>query len=373
MHSHSLSLAKTSTNGEVFARQIAFCAAFILPLGKFLEAPSLLSLYAKGDILFPAILHFLVQSLLLVGMLYAASQSEKSILERLVEKLGKGAVAIFILYAAYFIFAAILPLLDLEKFVYAAFFDTAPTTFAFGAFFFLSAFVCTKGLKAFGRCADLCLFLFLVPFLALIGMALFETDLTRLLPFFGTPLSGNTQAFFKSTPHFADAALLLPLIATYKYKEGDGMKIISGYWAGALMTMLFFAVFFGVYSSLAPREHYAFSKIAQYFSALDVIGRIDLIFVYLLSAVLLFYTCLPLLYATDLTARVFQTERKTWISAFFNLSLFFLLLFANRYYDSFYRIISGSLPPIFWFVAYLLPLFCLFLPKNNIKKENAHV
>ena len=369
-------LAKTQNNGEVYARQIAFCAAFILPLGKFLETPALLSQYAKGDILFPALLHFLIQSLLLLGLLYAASQSEKSILERLAEKFGKWVILPFGLYAAYFIFAALLPLFDLEKFVYAAFFNTAPTTFSFGAFFFLSAFVCAKGIKSFGRCADLCLFLFLLPFLALLVMAFFETDLTRLLPFFGTPLQSNLQAFRKSTPHFADAALLLPLIATYKYKEGDGAKIMTGYWSGAVMTLLFFAVFFGIYSSVAPREHYAFSKIAQYFPALDIIGRIDLLFVYLLSVVLLFYTSLPLLYATDLTARIFGGKRKVWFSAILNVGLFFLLLFGNRHYNTFYAIISGALVPIFWFIAYMLPLFCLLLPQNTTpkrpRKENTH-
>ncbi len=364
----------TNKNQSVYARQIAFCAAFILPVGKFLETPALLAAYAKGDILFPAILQFLVQALVLLGVLFAASRSEKSLLERLQERLGRGMIVLYVLYGLYFILYALLPLLDLEKFVYAAFFDTAPTTFSFGVFFLLLAFVCTKGLKAFGRCADLCLFLFLIPFLALVGMACFETDLTRLLPFFGTDLSGISQAFRRSTPHFSDVALLLPLVVNLQYKEGDGVKITLGYFAGALMTLLFFTVFFGIFSSLAPREHYAFLKLAQYFPALDVIGRVDLIFVYLLSTVLLFYTCLPLLYATEFSARIFKTERKTLFSAILSVGLFIAILLCNRYYNSFYRFISGKLYPVFWFVAYLLPLFLLFLPKKEerVKEENAY-
>lgn len=352
-------------NGEVYARQIAFCAAFILPMGKFLETPSLLAQYARGDILLPALAHFFVQSLLLLGILYAASCSEKTLLERLQSKLGKGVIGVYILFILYYLFAAVLPLLDLEKFVYAAFFDTAPTTFSFGTFFLLAAFICAKGFKSFGRCADLCLFLFLLPFLALIGMSLFESDLTRLLPFFGTEFSGLAQGFVRTTPHFADAVLLLPLIANYRYKKGDGVKIMSGYWAGAGMTLLLFAVFFGVFSTLAPREHYAFSKIAQYFSALDVVGRIDLIFVYLLSVVLLFYTCLPLLYATDLTARLFNVKRKSFFAAGIALGGVLFVLFMNKHYNAIYNAIGGKLTPVFWFVAYLLPLFCLFLTKSK--------
>ena len=102
-----------------------------------------------------------------------------------------------------------------------------------------------------------------------------------------------------TTPHFSDVILLLPLFLHYKPKKGDKAKIMTGYGIGAGFTLLFLAVFFGIYSSIAQREHYAFSKIAQYFPALSVLGRVDLIFIYLLSVVLLFYTCLPLQYTTD--------------------------------------------------------------------------
>ncbi len=365
----SLSLPK---NGEIYPRQIAFCAAFILPLGKFLEVPSLLAKHAKGDILLPALLHFLLQTLLLVGVLYACSRSKKSLLERLQEKLGKGILAVYILYAAYFLFAALIPLLDLEKYVYAAYFDTSPTTFSFGVFFVLLAFLCAKGIKAVGRFADLCLFLFLLPFLALLGMAFFETDLSRLLPFFGTEVSGVAAAFTRSTPQFSDVALLLPLLANVKFEEGDGVKISVGYMVGALVSLLFFAVFFGIFSSLAPREHYAFLKIAQYFPALDVIGRLDLIFIYLLSVVLLFYTALPLIYAVELVALSVGTGRKALYAALVSLALFILLLFINRYYNAFYSAISGRLFPVFWAVADLLPLLCLFLPSTTKENKNAH-
>ena len=361
----------TKRNGQIYARQIAFCAAFILPMGKFLETPSLLASSARDDVLIPALLHFLSQTLVLLGILYASSKSKRTLLERLHDGLGKGAVFVYVLFALFYLFVAILPLLDLEKFVYAAFFDTAPTTFSFAFFFFLLAFVCAKGLKSFGRCADLCLFLFLLPFFALIAMSFFEADLSRLLPFFGTDFQGSVQAFSKSTPHFCDALLLLPLIANHKYQEGDGVKILTGYWVGSLICLLFFAVFFGVFSSLAPREHYAFLKIAQYFPALDVVGRIDLIFVYLLSVVLLFYTCLPILYTTELTTRALGLKQKAFPSALLSLALFIFVLFMNRFYNSFYAIIGGKLIPIFWFISYLLPLFCFLLPVK--KEEEAHV
>ena len=362
MQSSFISTPKTS---EVYARQIAFCAAFILPMGKLLEAPSLLASFAKGDILLPAILQFLMQTLALLGVLYAASRSEKSLWERIQQRMGKGVVFFYLFFALYYLFFAVLPLLDFEKFVYAAFFDTAPTTFSFGFFFILLAFVCSKGVKSFSRCADLCLFLFLLPFFALIIMACFETDLTKLLPFFGTPFKSISQAVVRTVPHFSDVLLLFPLIAKLPYKKGDGAKITLGYGAGALMTLLFLAVFFGIFSSVAPREHYAFSKIAQYFSALKVLGRVDLIFIYLLSIVLLFYTCLPLLYTTECVASIFSLKTKTFPAVILSFLLFLFTLFMNKYYNNFYNIISGTLSPIFLFISYLVPVFCLLLPTKG--------
>ena len=280
-------------NDTIVGRQIAFVAAFLLPAAKLLEAPSLLAKYADGDLLLPALLHFILQAGILYALLFTASRSEKTLFERLQAWLGKGAIVFYILYAVYFLFAAIIPLFDLEKFIYAAFFDTSPTVFSFTFFFVLSAYVCAKGIKALGRAADLCLFLFLLPFLALIGMSLVETDFTHLLPLFGNKFGDTMSAFTYTTPHFSDAVLLLPLIGNQRYKKGDTTKIMIGYGAGAASTLLFLAVFFGIYSSIAPREHYAFSRIAQYFPALSVIGRVDLLFVYLLTVVLLFFTCYP--------------------------------------------------------------------------------
>lgn len=359
----------TPREESVRARQIAFAAAFLLPAGKLLEVPSLLAKHAGGDLLFPALLHFLIQTLVLLGVLFAASRSERTILERLKESLGKGIYVVYGLYAAYFLFAAALPLLDMEKYVYAAFFDTAPTTFSFAVFFFFSAYLCAKGLRSVGRSADLCIFLFLFPFFALLVMSIPATDFSALMPLFGTSFSRSAKAFSVTAPQFSDAVLLLPLIANLRYQKNDGIKITVGYASGAAFSLLFFAFFFGVFSSIAPREHYAFSKIAQYFPALSVVGRIDLIFIYLLTVVLLFYTCLPLQYTTDCISRLLGTQRKTWISALLNFFLLLAVLFTNRFYDSFYRWISEKLPAVFWIFGVILPLLLLLLPAHRVKRR----
>ena len=359
----------------LYSRQIAFIAAFLLPMAKFLETPSLLAKYASDDLLLPVLAHFLLQGSLIALFLYVASKSKRTLLERVQGVLGKGIVLVYAFFATYYLFYSILPLLDLEKYVYASFFDTAPTVFAFAAFFILSAFICTKGFRAIGRSADLCLFLFVLPFFALIFMSLWETDFSQLLPFFNTPIPSTRKAFAYSSPHFSDALLLLPLIAIKPYEQGDAKKILTGYAVGATFVLIFLAVFFGIFASISPREHYAFSKIAQYFPPLTVIGRIDLIFVYLLSVVLFFYTCLPLQYTTQLYAKTFSLRSKPLVSTLLNLGLFLFTLFCNKYYNGFYNAIAKTLYPIFWLVN-LSTLLLLLLPKfeskQTAKKEKSY-
>ena len=359
----------TAKNECIYGRQIAFVASFLLPASKLLEVPSILAKYAAGDLLLPALLHFLLQFLVLGVILYAVCRSEIPLIQRLQNALGKFLPFFYIAYALYYVFAAILPLFDLEKYIYAAFFDTEPTVFSFGFFFILSAFVCTKGIKAVGRCADICLFLFPVSFFALLAMSLSETDFSNLLPLFGSEFGNTMSAFIRSAPHFSDVVLLLPLFCVYKPQKADAPKILLGYAFGAICTLALLGVFFGTYSSLAPREHYAFSKIAQYFPALNVLGRIDLLFVYLLSIVLLFFTCLPLQYTTHLLSAFSpRANCKIWLAFILNFSLFLLLLFGNKYYNTIYQWISGYLPAVFFFIADMVPLFLIFLP--TYQEEN---
>ena len=362
-----LNVALPPQNDGIVGRQIAFFAAFLLPVYKLLELPSILARFLQGDLLLPALLNFLLQGGLIVAFVYAASRSEKPLFRRLEEKMGNWASLFYALYAAYFLLTAVLPLLDLEKFVYAAFYDTAPTLFAFAFFFLLSAFLCTKGVKCIGRSADLCFFLFPLPLLILIIMSLKEADFSNLLPFFEKDFGHTMSAFTYTAPHFSDAIFLLPLIGNLHYKKRDGIKIVAGYSAGAFATILFLGVFYGVFSTIAPREHYAFIKIAQYFPALAVIGRVDLLLVYILCVVLFFFVCTPLQYTVGLLSRPFGTSRKTLLSAIVNFAAFLFVLFCNRFYNSIYAVVSGLLAPVFW-LFWLLPILLLFLADKGTSK-----
>ena len=365
-----VSLLKPPQNTHIYGRQIALFAAFVLPIYKMLELPSLLSQFAGGDLLFPALLQFLSQFAVLFGVLYTVSRSEKPLFVRLEERLGKGVYAFYTVYALFFLFVAVLPLLDLEKFVYAVFYDTSPTSFAFVFFFFLSAFLCMRGVKTLGRFGDLSLFLFVLPFTVLMIMSIFQADVTSLLPLFERKFGDTMYAIKYTAPHFSDVALLLPLIGNMSYQKGDAKKISIGYGVGAFCSLLFLIIFYGLFSSVAPRVHYAFAKIAQYFPPLAIVGRIDLIFVYLLCVVLFVYTATPLQYASNFSARILPFKHKTLISLVINVGAFFFVLFCNKYYNSIYRFFGQYGFVFYTLFGNLLPsCLALFFLGGN-KKQN---
>jgi hypothetical protein len=362
-------------NFQINCRQLCFFCAFFIPLGKILEAPRIFAQYAAGDLLLPAFLQFFLQGIAFTLLLFAAAKVKKPILDALGDRIGETGMKIFyFLCCAFFIFSSLLPLLDLDKFCYAAFFDTSPTVFSFTPFFLLSAFLCMKSLKAYGRLFDLSLLLFIPSFLALIIFSIKACDFSNLLPLFEKPFSASLQAIRHTFCFFYDSALFLFLLNGYTYQKGDGKKIGAAFGVGAVFSLLFFALFFGVFGAMAGSEHYAFIKISQFFPSLKTTGRIDLLFCYLLTILLLFYTCLPLQLALHSFTRAICTKKTLLPTIVLNGGLFVFVLFCNNYYNSLYEWISVRLAPIFWVFSYLLPLLILLLVfwKKN-KKDGGRV
>lgn len=351
------------------ARQIALFCAFVLPAYKLVELPSLLADFAKGGLLLPALLQFLLQFAVLVAVLCVVCSGEGTLLSRLEKRLGKGLLVVYALYTLFFLLFSLLPILDLEKFTYAVFFDTAPTTFAFGAFFLLCAFIGCQSLKTVGRFGDVALFLFPASLVALGIMAFPACDLSALLPVTGVGGQTLLHSIKYTALPFSDVALLLPLLAVVDYQKGDAKKICIGYGVGAFLTLFFLAVFYGIFSTTAWREHYAFTKIAQYFPALKVLGRLDLLFIYLICSVLFFYACLPVLYSVRCVKSIFPKCSSALLSGGISLGLFLFTLFCNKYYDGIYGFFGNTLYPIFWVFGILLPLILLFF-KGGKQREN---
>ena len=122
---HAIQQDKPAING----RQLCFFAAFLIPVSKFLSAPAALAFFAKGDLLVPALTHYLLQAAILAVILFLASRTDKSFFDLLSDTFGVlTARIVYILYSLYFIFFMLLPILNVERFVYSAFSIRRPTS-----------------------------------------------------------------------------------------------------------------------------------------------------------------------------------------------------------------------------------------------------
>ena len=354
----------------VNTRQICCLVAFVLPVYKLLETPSLLSQNAFGDLIVPAFLLFLGQFIGVFALVWITEKTGKGVYTLIKEKLGVGvAKTFYLLLAVYFLFSSALPLLDLEKYTHAVFYDTAPSRFTFAPFFLFSGYVCLKNLRALGRMAELCAPVFIVAFVTLIAISVGESDLQAVLPWFEFPFPKIAVAVKNTTVHFSDALLLLPLLENSDYKQGDWKKISGSYWLGAIFSMIFFAVFYGIYTTLAPSEHYAFSKIAQYFPALKTVGRVDLLLTYLLTVILSLVATLPALFCCFCVKSVFGKKVGTVVAVAVNLALFLFTLYCNKYYTAFYSFFQDKLWWIFPVFNLVIPLLCLGLTVGKSRKK----
>lgn len=355
---------------DVSAKQLCFFLAFLLPVSKLSEAPALLAYYAKDDLLLPAILHFILQAAMLCGVVWLSSKTKTSLFDLLEEKGGKFlAKTVYFLLAAYYVFFSVLPLLGLERFVYTAFFDSEPGLSAFAPFFFLAAYVATKNLQSFGRICEITMPLFLLAFTGLLFLSVGEADFSALMPLFSAPPHSIGLGALRSCSHFSDTALLLPFLGYYRYKKGDGKKLVGAYSFGAICVLFFLAVFYGVFGPTAALQPFAFGKIAGYFSGLTVIGRIDLLLVYLTTALLLFYHCLPIALAVHCFCRAANVQNKIFPSAICCLSLLLLTVFFNRLYGEVYSFVAAYAVWIFPLFAYGAPLGVLLLVAMQERKK----
>jgi hypothetical protein len=350
---------------KISTRQLCFFFAFLIPVSKLLETPSLLSYYAGGDLLFPALVHTILQGGMSLLILLFLEKIDGTFDEFLQQKLGKiGGKILYISLGVFYVFFTILPLLELEKFTLAAFFDTTPGIIAFLPFFLLAVFVASRPLSHFYRILDFCMPLFIFSFFPLLLMSVGHADFSALMPLFSARPRSLFLSVWRSVLHFSDTAFLLPLLSGYKPNKGDTKKVMISFFAGHLFLMIFLAVFYGVFQSLSPQRPFAFDTIAQYFSGLSVIGRVDLLLVYLLTVLLLLYYSLPIL----LSVHCFSTAtgiRPLPLSAVISGLLLILTLFFQRFYPNVYSLVTTKFLFLYPLFAYALPLILLLLSKRR--------
>ncbi len=342
---------------KIAPRQVLLFLACIAPAGKLVLLPARLADVAKNDLLFPLLLHICVQTAAVFCVLLAAKR-ETGFCELLENTFGKIAgKGLALLFSAFLLFAALLPLLEQKHFVQSVFYDTLPSVFVFSSYFLFAAFVCAKPLSSFGRVWDIAAPLAAAGFIGIFLLSAGSADLAALAPAGAAGAKGFFRGAASACGWFCDAALLVPLLGKIEYKKGLAWKGALCYLAGGAAVLLFAAVFYGIYQETAVNQLFAFAATAKYFPGVTTLGRIDYIFTFLLSLAMAFYVSLPMQGSVDCVLQAFG-RRKVLAPILGTAAgaLFFGLALALDY--RFGDVLTVFSETLFW----IFPVFCTVLP-----------
>ncbi len=344
---------------RITTRQLCFMLAFFLPANKLILLPAKLAEQAGNDLLLSALLVFLLQGAAVFALLWLMTKKQATLFELIEAGFGTWAARIFyFLLAAYFAFSAVLPVTEHRLYIQNTMYDTLPTILIFVPFFFFSTYAAAKGLQCAGRAADVGMPLFLLSVPVLLFMAIASADFTELLPFGGTPFPDVLRGSSHILSWCSDAAWLLIFLGNVRVERRFLAKTGASYAFGAFVVLFFLAIFYGIFSTVAANEFFAVVKIARYYNALKTLGRVDYLFVYILSLVQLFALVLPIQLSAHALEKSFNADMPPLFSCIVNIALLLVILLTAKSFPSLERAINGYLFPVFLVFADLLPLLC---------------
>lgn len=318
---------------KICTRQICFIMLAYTVVSKILIYPTYLSSQCGRDLWFPALLCFAVQSAVVWAVSYLCSRTDKTFFQLIENSLGNVAARIvYGLFGLFFVFATVMPLFGQKLYVHAIFYDTVPSLLVFLPFFVFSAYAASKKLTNAGRSADICFPLFALSLLFIFVMSLMEVKWDNLLPVLKTPAKKLFSSSLSTAYLFFEPCWLLMFMGHFKYKKHDAAKITASYIGGGLITLFFLVVFYGIYGEISVSRQFAVSKISLFFPAIEMLGRIDLVALYILEVVMLFALVLNILFAVHCFSECTGWQNREALSLIVNGALLTLtVVFDNRY------------------------------------------
>lgn len=351
---------------NISVRQICFILIAYNAATKLLLYPSFAANAAGNALIFPALFDLLIQTLIVWSVAFLSSRTKYTFFELLENTFGSVTARIFYgLFALYFLMSAIIPVNEQQLLVHDSFYDTLPSLWVFLPFFIFAVYAGVKSFTNVGRCADLCLPVFLICIFGFLLMAVEGADFSNLLPVLTQPFSKVAGLSLASLFRFSESAFLLLFMGHYKYKKGDAAKMTLSYVAGGLAVVAVMAAFYCVYGSLAPTRSFALSNVSVFFSAISYVGRIDLFLLYAFEIVALFATVLNIQACVHCLCKAFNRNWRIIYSLCANAVLIVLTFIINNNFS----VLQQTAAKWFWIpaviFAYLIPVLAWVLRRKQ--------
>jgi len=351
---------------KIKIRQICFILACMLPLTKTIIYPTSVVFGVGHDLLWSALLNLIAEGLIILSVMLLSRKTDKTLFELIENTFGNVVARIFYaIFALFFLVIAILPVMEQKTFVMNVFYENIPSFISFAPFFALSLFASVKGIKSIGRMADVLMPIFAISFSAIILFSWPEAKFGELLPILSaTPAKKIFSTSYSSLSWFADCVFLLFFMGNFKYQKNDTLKVMLSYGVGAVLTLLFLAIFYSIFGSIALRQQFTLAQISKYTTAGSSLGRIDFVFIYGLTLVLVFYLTIPLILCVHCAKRVFNCKT-LWPALVANFAIALFVMLFNGQFSTLQSFMTGKMGIFFILFCYAIPILAWFLKRRE--------
>ena len=347
---------------KIKLRQICFLFAAIMPVTKTIIYPATLAYYAGNNLLLSSALNFLLMGAVLALVIFLSYRTDMTFFDLLQNTFGRvTARIIYGLFALFFAFSALLPLMEQKGFVAQVFYENIPSFIAFAPLFGVSFFACVKGFKTIGRAADIALPVFAVCFAVILLLALPEADFSALLPVGG---DGVFRGSLYGLNWYTECLYPLFFLGHFEREKGAWWKAGLSFLCGAAATLGFLAIFYGIFADIAVQQQNAIAQISKYTTSFTSLGRIDLLFIFALALVLVFALSIPAQLSVHCACKALGGVNPLLPAAALNILLLVLIVFFKYSYLELQTFFTRSLWPVFIIFAYVLPAAALLLRKK---------
>lgn len=268
---------------ELTKRQTIFLLVTCLLANKVQRLPSLVAteLGRHGYLLF-LLMGLFDTLMLLVCLGFNKLAGHRTTTYIVLEKTGTAWFSkfIYIIFAIYFLFNALLPYEAIHDMFASVLFDNL-TWEIYSLLMVLAVFfMASRGLKALGRLYEVFFFLIIGSFAILLTMGAATTNFSRVMPLADLDIGGLAATCFEYNLWFGDFLIIYMFVGKIKQDDGFlGWPIIVAQVVCTLVLTFAYIIFYGLYENLAPNQNSLISSISLY-SLLGLnIGRVDWFFV----------------------------------------------------------------------------------------------
>lgn len=347
-------------------RQICLFFIAFLPVSKLFSLPSVIAGVANEDMWISSVINVLLDIATLLALTFVCQKTNTDFYGLLEMNFGKIATKIILgFYFVMFMAKAIIPITRQKNFVDLTLYETLPSVLNFLPFFAVSFYLCVKGIRVLGRCADVLWFCSVIGISLIFALSISNCDFTAVMPMGANGIKNIATGAYNSFNWFGDCVYLMFFIGRFKYEKHDRTKIILSYMLPALSVVFFMVLFYGVFTSISNRQIFALTEISKYTVVINNLGRFDYLGIICILFSNFFALSLPLYFAADILKKICGFEKARISALIVNGFMVLFILIFSEYFASIENFLQTYGNAYFFIFANVLPIATLFLKKEK--------